>query len=240
MQKLSKAALAVLAGLLPGVAMATGPVSLRGENGSTFTVPVSQDNPNVLMVQGERIAALTSKGSDIPGAEKTGNGAMLFYAVVGHPFTFVVETESGQVFSLRAMPVKGQGRVYRITSASLLARPVAQARERSEAYESLLIALSRGVLDGQMPDGYVLADADPQDVVLPVVGRATQFQVWRGDSLQVERYRLTNTGARPLALREQALQAPGVRAVMFWPRSASLPAGATVTLTLIREQAVAP
>lgn len=240
MLKLSKAALAVLAGLLPGMAMATGPVLLRGENGSTFTVPVSRDNPNVLMVQGERISALTSKDSDIPGAEKTGNGAMLFYAVAGHPFTFVVETESGQVFSLRATPVKGPGRVYRITSLSPVSHPAAQARERSEAYESLLVALNRGALSGQMPDGYALTDADPQDVVLPVFGRATRFQVWRGDSLQVERYRLTNTGAHPLALREQAFQAPGVRAVMFWPRSASLPAGATVTLTLIREQAVTP
>jgi len=213
----------------------TGPAELRGENGSTFTVSVSRDSANVLMVQGDRITALTSKESDVPDPEKTGNGAVMFSVATDKPFTFVVETESGQVFSVRATPVKGQGRVYRISPLSPVVHPSAKAWEKETPYESLLLALNKGVLTGAMPDGYSLVDNQERDTRLAAPVSAKRLQVWDGGNLRIEKYRLTNPNTWGLTLNEHDYVGHGVRSVMFWPRSAVLPAGATVSLYLIRD-----
>lgn len=223
-----------------GAFAGTGPAELRGENGSTFTVSVSRDSANVLMVQGDRITALTSKESDVPDPEKTGNGAVMFSVATDKPFTFVVETESGQVYSVRATPVKGQGRVYRIAPLSPVIHPATKVWEKESPYESLLIALNRGILNGMMPDGYSLVDDKERDVHFAAPIHAKRLQVWDGGNLRVEKYRLTNPNTWGITLNEHDYAGRGVRSIMFWPRSAVLPAGATVSLYLIRDPEVNP
>lgn len=218
----------------------TGPAELRGENGSTFTVSVSRDSANVLMVQGDRITALTSKESDVPDPEKTGNGAVMFSVATDKPFTFIVETESGQLFSVRATPVKGQGRVYRIAPLSPVSHPATKVWEKGNPYESLLLALSKGVLTGKIPDGYSLVDDKERDASFAGPVRAKRLQVWDGGNLRVEKYRLTNTNSWGLSLNERDYASRGVRSVMFWPRSSVLPGGATVSLYIIRSLEVNP
>lgn len=228
-------ALGLLSGMAVKAVAGTGPVDLRGVNGSTFTISVSRDSANVLMVQGDRITALTSKESDVSESEKTGDGAVMFSVATDKPFTLIVETESGLVFSVRATPVKGQGRVYRISSLSPVIHPAAKAWEKENSYESLLIALNKGMLTGAMPDGYSLVDNQVRDVRLGVSVSAKRLQVWDGGNLRIEKYRLTNSGARELTLNEHDYAERGVRSIMFWPRSSVLPAGATVSLYLIRD-----
>lgn len=212
-----------------------GPAELRGENGSTFSVLISRDSANVLMVQGDKITALTSKESDVPVPEKTGNGAVIFSVATDKPFTFVIETESGQVFSVRATPVKGQGRVYRISPLSPVVHVPTKAWEIENPYESLLLALNRGVLTGAMPDGYSLVDNQERNTRLAGPVSAKRLQVWDGGHLRIEKYRLTNPGTKGLTLNEHDYAGHGVRSVMFWPRTAVLPTGAAVSLFLIRD-----
>lgn len=217
------------------VLASTSPAELRGENGSTFTMSVSRDSANVLMVQGDRITALTSKESDVPDPEKTGNGAVMFSVATDKPFNFVVETESGQIYSVRATPVKGQGRVYRISPISPVVHSSIKAWEKEIPYESLLLALNKGVLTGTMPDGYSLVDNQERDTRLAAPVSAKRLQVWDGGNLRVEKYRLTNSNSWALTLDEHDYAGRSVRSVMFWPHSAVLPAGATVSLYLIRD-----
>lgn len=243
MRKQNKAllVLSILSGMVVYPALAsTGPAELRGENGSTFTMTVSRESANVLMVQGDRITALTSKASDVPDPEKTGNGAVMFSVATEKPFTFVIETESGQVFSVRATPVKGQGRVYRIAPLSPVSHPATKVWEKGNPYESLLLALSKGVLTGNIPDGYSLVDDKERDASFTGPVRAKRLQVWDGGNLRVEKYRLTNPNSWGLSLNERDYASRGVRSVMFWPRSSVLPGGATVSLYLIRDLEVNP
>lgn len=238
MRKQNKALLVliILSGMVAYHASASiGPAELRGENGSTFTMSVSRESANVLMVQGDRITALTSKASDVSAPEKTGNGAVMFSAAAEKPFTFVIETESGQVFSVRAIPVKGQGRVYRISPLSPVSHPAAKVWEKSHSYESLLIALSKGALTGHIPDGYSLVDDKERDAGFSGPLRAKRLQVWDGGNLRVEKYQLTNPNPGGISLHERDYASRGVRSVMFWPRSSVLPGGTTVSLYLIRD-----
>lgn len=217
-----------------------GPAELRGENGSTLRMPVSRDSTNLLMVQGDKITALTSKGGDVSEAEKTGHGAVMFSVATEKPFTFAIETESGLVFSVWATPVTGQGRVHRITPQSPVSHPATKVWEKSQPYESLLLTLSKGVLTENIPEGYSLVDDKEQDARFAGPVRARRIRVWDGGNLRIEKYRLTNPNPWGLFLHERDYAGRGVRSVMFWPRSSALPASATVSLYLIRDLEVKP
>lgn len=120
------------------------------------------------------------------------------------------------------------------------AHPATKVWEKGNPYESLLLALSKGVLTGKIPDGYSLVDDKERDASFAGPVRAKRLQVWDGGNLRVEKYRLTNTNSWGLSLNERDYASRGVRSVMFWPRSSVLPGGATVSLYIIRSLEVNP
>lgn len=232
--------LSLLSGMVIFPVLSHAYSELRGRNGSAFLMTISRDNPNLLMVQGDRVTALTAKVGDIPDSKKAGNGAMLFSSTADKPFTFIVETESGQVFSIKATPVKGQGKVYKISPVSPVSHSATKVWEQNNPYESLLLALNKGILTGNMPEGYSLVDNKERDVFLPVAAKVKSLQVWDGGHLRVEKYRLTNAHSLAFSLNEHDYAGNGVRSVMFWPRTAVLSSGASVSLFIVREQEKMP
>jgi conjugal transfer pilus assembly protein TraK len=239
MQKHRRILLKILLGVFlvsSSVFASVSPVDLHGENGSTFSMTVSRDNPNLLIVQGDPITAITSKAGVLLESEKTANGALLFETVSEKPFTFVVETVSGQVFSFQATSVKGQGKTYRILSRSQVIQEEAKAWEKTTDYDELLVALNKGVLTGRLPEGYQLIDDSKKTLLMGKSMKGEQLAVWSGGSLRVEKYRLTHSYTSQQSLNEADFWEKGVRSVMFFPQTTSLSSGASTSLYLVREQ----
>jgi hypothetical protein len=92
------------------------------------------------------------------------------------------------------------------------------------------------MLLAQLPTGYQLTVPRRQPLITPAGLSATPEEAWHGEALQIERYRLHNTGAQPQTLREQDFWHDDVRAVMF-SGFRTLPAGSfgQVYITRSRE-----
>lgn len=218
---------------------AAAPIDLPATNGSSLAITVSRGNPNLLLIQGDSITGLTSSTTDIVSSEKAGKGAITFSTRAETPFTFIVETSSGQTFSVQATPVKGFGKSYRIIPETPVIHEQTKLWEQGASYETLLVTLNRGLITGHMPNGYSLVDDREKNVVFDTPVRAIRQQVWDGGWLRVEKYRLTNPLTQWLTLSERDYARGGVRSVMFWPRSEKLPSGASVELIIVREQETA-
>lgn len=221
---------ALLAGL-PGVCLAvTAPVSLSFPPNGQFDLPLSNTNPNLIVVPGDRIVAVNSSVGTLTDKRNTQEGAALLSTLQATPFTFYLETEHGQVFSINARPTKGAGRSYRLSGQAPVHRAAARKWETAEPYETTLIALNKAIRQGNTPQGYARVPADQERLNAPPGVRITAETAWSGDALRVVRWQVTNTGTLPVVLREQDFWQPGVRAVMFDTLSTALYGGATTAV----------
>lgn len=223
--------------LSPGtvpVVCAQAPATLSFQQGGQFSLNVSNTDPNMLFVPGDRITAISSQQGALTDKRDTSAGGVLFSTVATKAFTLFVETARGQAFSVVANPVAGRGQVYRLLSAQAPPRPEARRWETSLPYESLLIALGRSALTGSIPDGYGAVAPLPDGISVPYGMTAAQDFAWAGDQLRIDRYRLGNNRAYSIALREQDFWKPGVRAIMFDNGARTLLASGTLGVTVIR------
>lgn len=233
-----------LCALLGGVlfsgtsAAATAPVSLSFPPNGQFQLPVSNTNPNLIVIPGDRIVAINSAAGNLTDKRNTRDGAVLFSSTSDKPFTFFIETEHGQVVSVQATPRAGEGRSYRLLNAEPIARPAAKVWETAQPYESLLVALNNAVLQNRMPEGYAPADVQNDRASGPAGLSMTAEAAWTGNALRVVHYRVTNALTYSVALKEQDFWRQGVRAVMFSPPSASLLPGTSLSVFITRTQEV--
>ncbi|TJZ59428.1 TraK domain-containing protein, partial [Raoultella planticola] len=85
-------------------------------NGGQANIAVSNTDPNLFTVPGDRITAINSLDGGLTNQEQTDSGGAILATVSKKPFTFIVETERGLNFSIRAVPRAGVGRTIQLVS----------------------------------------------------------------------------------------------------------------------------
>ncbi|WP_438403871.1 TraK domain-containing protein, partial [Aeromonas veronii] len=165
--------------------MQASAVTLTLTPGDQLNLAISNTNPNMIVGPGDRVGNISSAAGMLADKKNTKAGAVFFSSPSDNskPFTFFVETELGQVFSVNAAPRKGEGRSYRLMPATQTARPLAKAWESALPYESMLIDLNRALMQGVMPEGYGPATID-KELPLSASGLyATPDAAWVGNAL---------------------------------------------------------
>lgn len=85
-------------------------------NGGQASIAVSNTDPNLFTVAGDRVTALTSLDGELTRQEQTASGGVIVSTLNKKPFTFILETERGLNFSVQAVPRAGAGRTIRLVS----------------------------------------------------------------------------------------------------------------------------
>lgn len=189
-------------------------------NGGQANIAVSNTDPNLFTVPGDRITAINSLDGGLTNQEQTDSGGAILATVSKKPFTFIVETERGLNFSIRAVPRAGVGRTIQLVTELAGTPGPAKAWEESNPYERILVSLSRVVRQGSVPADYQSIPVTSEMLQVPAGLRATAEKVWVGHHLKVVRYTLENVTISPRLVRESDFWQPGTRAVML-----STPAG---------------
>ncbi|ENW7246919.1 TraK domain-containing protein [Salmonella enterica] len=178
--------------VMPPAAQAQSPATISLPQGGQFRLSISNTDPNMIFIPGDKVTAITAPGGMLADKRLTTAGGVLFTSVATRTFTIFVETALGQTFSVVATPVKGEGRVYRLMSAEPPSRPETRKWETAQAYEKLLISLNRAVLTGDIPDGYGEVKPLSDGIRLPGGFSVTPLKAWAGDQLRADRYELRN------------------------------------------------
>ena len=189
-------------------------------NGGQANIAVSTTDTNLFTVPGDRIIAINSLDGGLTNQEQTDSGGAILATVSKKPFTFIVETEHGLNFSIRAVPRAGVGRTIQLVSELVGTPGPAKSWEESSPYESILVSLNRAVRQGSMPEDYQAVPVTSETLQVPAGLRATAEKVWTGHHLKVVRYSLDNVTLSSRMVRESDFWQPGTRAVML-----SSPAG---------------
>lgn len=194
-------------------------------NGGQANIAVSNTDPNLFTVPGDRITAINSLDAGLTNQEQTDSGGAILATLSKKPFTFIVETERGLNFSIRAVPRAGVGRTIQLVSELSGTPGPARAWEESNPYESVLVALNRAVRQGSVPGDYQSVPVTSETLAVPAGLRATAERVWTGHHLKVVRYSLDNVSLSPRMVRESDFWQPGTRAVMLSTPAGPLTAG---------------
>ncbi|MFJ5375152.1 type-F conjugative transfer system secretin TraK [Pectobacterium versatile] len=217
--RFSRAAAAVLLafGLTGGLKAATTPIAFTFENDETFTVTLSNNNPNKIVIDGEMVTRIS--GPD--GAYDTRNtedGALIFSPLVGQDFTVFLETANGAAVSLNVQPKPGTGRTVRLTPLSPPSRRNGDAKawEENESYAKTLVSLSQAVVRGDIPEGYNEYPVSRMTGYSPNVSvQITPERQLVGSHFRVARFRLKNASNVTIELKERDFWKKGVRGVML-------------------------
>lgn len=156
--RISPAAAAVFlaAGLFTGgLRAASAPAAIPFENDAAFNVTLSNTNPSKVVVDGELITSISGP-TGAYDQSTTDDGALILSPLVGQNFTLFIQTDRGSSLSLNIRPQPGNGKTLRFTPVSPPPRKNddAKAWEEGQTYEKTLVALSRAVVNGQVPDDY--------------------------------------------------------------------------------------
>ena len=171
------------------------------------------------------VVPLTNGGQANIAVSNTDSGGAILATVSKKPFTFIVETERGLNFSIRAVPRAGVGRTIQLVSELSGTPGPAKAWEESNPYESVLVSLNRAVRQGSVPGDYQAVPVTSETLAVPAGLRATAEKVWTGHHLKVVRYSLDNVSLSPRMVRESDFWQPGTRAVMLSTPAGPLTAG---------------
>ncbi|ENZ7914630.1 type-F conjugative transfer system secretin TraK [Klebsiella aerogenes] len=201
------------------------PVVVPLGNYSQANILLSNTDPNLFTVAGDRITAINGLDGDLTNQEQTDNGSVILATMSKKPFTFIVETQRGMNFSVRAVPRAGTGRTIQVVPEHMSAPGPAKFWEESLPYERLLVALNRALRKGEMPSGYQSVPVTSE--ILSVAGsmRAKAEKVWTGYHLKVVRYIVENMTYSPVIVKESDFWQPGTRAIMMNGISRSLVGG---------------
>ncbi|WP_240337813.1 TraK domain-containing protein [Enterobacter asburiae] len=122
----------------------------KGEHHATVT-----GNPSKVVVDGELITSISGPTGAYDQSQ-TEDGALILSPLVGQNFTLFIQTDHGSSLSLNVRPQPGNGKTLRFTPMSppLRKNDDAKAWEEGQTYEKTLVALSRAVVNGQVPDDY--------------------------------------------------------------------------------------
>jgi conjugal transfer pilus assembly protein TraK len=218
--RISPAAAAVLlaSGIFTsGLRAATAPAAIPFENDAAFNVTLSNNNPSKVVIDGELITSISGP-TGAYDQSTTDDGALILSPLVAQNFTLFIQTDHGSSLSLNIRPQAGNGKTLRFTPLSppLRKNDDAKAWEEGQTYEKTLVALSRAVVNGQVPDDYVEYPVSRMTAYTPSTAvRLTPERQFVGNHLRVVRFRMNNPGSITQNLRERDFWRKGVRAVML-------------------------
>lgn len=216
---------AVVAGALASMSVqAAAPVKVPVSADAQVQIALSNTDPNMVVVPGDRIVAIDSAQGVFLNANDYGqtgqaNGGVVLMTQQTKPFTFYVRTEGGLTVSIVGVPQKREGRIVQLLSDSPVRHREAQTWERSHPYVTTLVDLQRTLLSGKVPQGYVDSPVArvPVFASLPAAVAVRAEQMWSGGGLRVYRLNVRNTGSASVSLSERLFSADGVRSVMIAP-----------------------
>lgn len=200
-----------------GLRAATAPAAIPFDNDASFTVVLSNTNPNKLIIEGELVTSISGP-TGAYDQSTTPDGALILSPLAGQNFTVFLHTAGGASVSLNVEPKPGAGRTLRFMPLSLPARKndEAKAWEEGQSYEKTLVSLSRHVVRGEVPDDYQELPVSRMPAYTPGVAvTLTAERQFVGAHLRVVRFRMQNPGYVTVALRERDFWRKGVRAVML-------------------------
>lgn len=218
--RISPAAAAVFlaAGLFTsGLRADSAPAAIPFENDAAFNVTLSNTNPSKVVVDGELITSISGPTGAYDQSQ-TDDGALILSPLVSQNFTLFIQTDRGSSLSLNIRPQPGNGKTLRFTPMSppLRKNDDAKAWEEGQTYEKTLVALSRAVVNGQVPDDYQEYPVSRMPAYTPASDvRLTPERQFVGNHLRVVRFRMSNPGSITRSLRERDFWRKGVRAVML-------------------------
>ncbi|EOW2788135.1 type-F conjugative transfer system secretin TraK [Enterobacter kobei] len=197
------------------------PVDIPVGPDSQVRIAISNTDPNLFVVPGDRIIAVDSVQGMFVNANKAqgqANGGVVLMTTQSRPFTFYLRTAGGLTVSVIGLPQKRQGRVLHFISGTPAQNESTRQWERSQPYLHLLTDIQKAVLKGKTPQGFLKAPV----VALPRLQLTTGLKVkpvdmWSGGELRLYRLNVRNTDRHVVAFTETLFQAQGVRAVMIFP-----------------------
>ena len=195
--RISPAAAAVFlaAGLFTsGLRAASAPAAIPFENDAAFNVTLSNTNPSKVVVDGELITSISGPTGAYDQSQ-TEDGALILSPLVGQNFTLFIQTDHGSSLSLNVRPQPGNGKTLRFTPMSppLRKNDDAKAWEEGQTYEKTLVALSRAVVNGQVPDDYREYPVSRMPAYSPASDvHLTPERQFVGNHLRVVRFRMSN------------------------------------------------
>jgi len=193
--------------------------------GRLTTLQVSHSSPNLIIPDGDRITAISSASGVLADSRNTRDGGVIFSTTVRTPFTLYLETEKSGVTAVQAIPVAGEGRVWRLRDTRV--NPLTAT---AQPYEATLVALNRALLMQTVPQGWSPVTLIVQRLSAPSGLRILAETAWQGDGLRIVRARVHNDTRTAVVLNERDFYTPGVRAVMLSGRVRELPPGGVATL----------
>lgn len=224
--------------------VARRPADIPVSPDSQVRVALSNTNPNLLVVPGDRIVAVDSaQGMFINDNRAMGqaNGGVQLMTAQTSPFTFYVRTEGGLTISVDGVPQKRDGRVLHFISGRPVRHEAARRWETSLPYVRMLTEIQKAVLAGALPAGFSEAPPVPlPPLTLPAWLKAEPVTMWNGGALRLYHLSVRNTGSAALGIPEHLFSAAGVRSVMIFPFSTTLMPGAqtSVWMTVSEEKEV--
>lgn len=202
-------------------------------NGGQASIAVSNSDPNLFTVAGDRVTALTSLDGELTRQEQTASGGVIFSTLNKKPFTFILETERGLNFSVQAVPRAGVGRTIRLVSELSGTGEAARNWEESSPYETTLVFLSQHLLGGQLPSGWQAIPVTHEALTAPAGLSAVPEHVWVGNHLKVVRFCVTNNTGMVRNIEESDFWQRGIRGVLFAEPARQLLAGGSLQVFII-------
>ncbi|MFT2793700.1 type-F conjugative transfer system secretin TraK [Serratia sp. T13T92] len=202
-------------------------------NGGQASIAVSNTDPNLFTVAGDRVTALTSLDGELTRQEQTASGGVIVSTLNKKPFTFILETERGLNFSVQAVPRAGVGRTIRLVSELSGTGDAARSWEESSPYEAMLVSLSQHLLGGKLPSGWQSIPVTNELLNAPVGLVARAERVWVGNHLKVVSYRVTNSTSSARSLTESDFWQHGIRGVLFAEPARQVMAGGALQVFII-------
>lgn len=211
-----------LAGNVQAAPVAQKPVQVPVSPDAQARIALSNTQPNLLVVPGDRIVGVDSAQGTFTNTGEYGqtgiaNGGVILMTEKTAPFTFYIRTEGGLVVSVIGQPQARDGRVVHLISERPVRHQAAAAWERSHDYVALLVDVQRTLMKGDIPPGYVFSPVVAAPVFsLPAGLVARADGMWSGNLLRVYRYRIQEVAVKrmwcgllislPLAAKDLGVQ----------------------------------
>ncbi|WP_370620252.1 type-F conjugative transfer system secretin TraK [Citrobacter meridianamericanus] len=83
---------------VPFAVLAQSPATISFPQGGQFRLSISNTDPNLIFIPGDKVTAITAQGGMLADKKLTSAGGVLFTSVATRAFTLYVETGLGQTF----------------------------------------------------------------------------------------------------------------------------------------------
>lgn len=205
-------------------------------SGSRVSAAVSNNNPNYLRVNDDRILSVQAAQGVLSAKSPTPEGALVFSTVTDKPFTMFVQTASGFAFSVQATPGKRAGLSLTVDNREVQGTQDARSYEqKQDTYSALISGLIGRFVTNRKPAGYVFSkntDVPVSDAVKSTFA-LRPATAWQGDRVRIVRTDITSLSSQRIRLSERYFWSPGVMAVAFHPQLDVLEPGAKVSVITV-------